>query len=93
MEQFSVISEADILAEIVDPNQPTLSPEQAHAVLALQFNDSAKERIRDLLSKNNAGSITPVEKANLERYVRVGQFLDLIQAKARLSLQPVRSAS
>jgi hypothetical protein len=29
----------------------------------------------------------------LEKYMRVGQFLDPMQAKARLSLQPTGSAS
>jgi len=82
------LTEADILAEVVAPDQPTLSEEFARAVLSVHFNDRATNRIRELLRKNNAGTITTVEKSDLEKYMRVGQFLDLMQAKARLSLQP-----
>lgn len=82
------LTEADILAEVVAPDRPTLSEEFARAVLSVQFNDRATNRIRELLQKNNAGTITTVEKSDLEKYIRVGQFLDLMQAKARLSLQP-----
>ena len=81
------LTEADILTEVVAPDQPTLPQEFARAVLSVRFNDSATEKIRELLQKNNAGTITTAEKADLEKYMRVGQFLDLLQAKARLSLK------
>lgn len=87
------LTEADILAEVVAPDEPSLSREFARAVLSVRFNDAATNRIRELLQKNNAGTIASAEKADLEKYLRVGQFLDLMQAKARLSLQPNRSAS
>ena len=93
MEANAPITEADILSEIVVPDDPTLSGDFARAVLSVRLNDAARDRIRDLLQKNNAGSITADEKAALDKYLFVGQFLDLMQAKARLSLPPVRSAS
>jgi hypothetical protein len=43
--------------------------------------------MRGLLQKNNRGTITGEERVVLERYLRVGRFLDLLQAKARVSLQ------
>jgi hypothetical protein len=82
------LTEADILAEVVAPDEPTLSREFARAVLSVRFNEEATTRIRELLQRNNAGTISAVEKSDLEKYLRVGQFLDLMQAKARLSLQP-----
>jgi hypothetical protein len=39
--------------------------------------------MRELLQKNNAGMITPEEKLTLDNYLRAGEFLDLMQAKAR----------
>ncbi len=93
MENNLTLTEADILSEVVAPNEPTLNQEFARAVLAVRFTDNATGRIRDLLQKKNAGTITPAEKSNLDKYPRVGQFLDWMQAKARLSLQPARSAS
>ena len=60
--------------------------------VSLHFNDQATDRIRDLLLKNTGGTITPTEKATLEKYLRVGEFLDLMQAKARLALHQNSSA-
>ena len=81
------ISEADILAEIVAPGEPGMSRDAARAILALKFKKDAEQRIRKLLRKNNQGKLTDEEQALLEKYLRVGQFLDLVQAKARLSLK------
>jgi hypothetical protein len=83
----NTLTEADILADVVAPEDPTLSQEFARAVLAVRFNDHATGRIRELLQKKNAGTITPAEESDLQKYLRVGQFLDLMQAKARLSLK------
>lgn len=65
-----------------------LSPEAARSILGLRFNDDAEQRMRHLLDKNNQGTITDSERAEMEKYLRVGMFLDLIQAKARSSLEP-----
>lgn len=43
--------------------------------------------MRELLEKNRASSLTKEEDEELENYCRVGQFLDLVRSKARLSLQ------
>ena len=80
-------TEADILTELIEPGRPILSPQVAHELLALKFNDEATSRIRELLRKNNAGTIAPEERLTLDNYLRVGGFLDLIQAKARGTLQ------
>ena len=92
MKAEGTLTEADILMELVDPSRPTLSPQVAQEFLALKFNDDATNRIRALLDKNNAGTITPPEKSTLGNYLRVGEFLDLMQAKARVTLHPNSSA-
>ena len=86
MSPQATLSEADILSEVVEPNRPTLSPELAEELLSWHFNDAATNRMRDLLQKNNAGTITPPEKQTLDKYLRVGEFIDLMQAKARITL-------
>ena len=86
MSTETILTEADILTEVVEPNRATLSPQLAEELLSLRFNDKATDQIRELLVKNNAGTITPAEKSTLEKYLRVGEFLDLMQAKARLTL-------
>ena len=39
------------------------------------------------MNRNNRGMITDAETSELEKYLRVGMFLDLIQAKAHVSLR------
>lgn len=91
-EHRTTLTEADILTEIVEPNRPMLSPQLAEELLSLHFGDKATNRIRELLQKNNTGTISPAEKATLEKYLRVGEFLDLMQAKARHTLHQNDSA-
>ena len=80
------ITEADILSEIVAPDRPGLTESAARSILSLGFSHRARERIRKLLEANNSGAIAADEKGELDKYLRVGQFLDLLQAKARVSL-------
>lgn len=87
MAQSTAISEADILEHVVSPVKGGLPPEAAHAILGLKFDKDATQRIRQLLQKNNRGTITSDERITLERFLRVGKFIDLLHAKARLSLK------
>jgi len=86
MESTATITEADILERVVSPNIASLTPEAARSFLEFKFDASATKRIRQLLQKNNRGTISADERTDLEKYLRVGQFLDLVHAKARLSL-------
>lgn len=87
------ITEVDILSEIVAPDQPTLSEASAREILSLRFNHQAVERMNELAEKNRRGELNDAERGLLEKYQRVGNFLNLLQAKARLSLAPARSDS
>ncbi len=81
------LTEADILAHVIAPDQPGLSPESARAILALQFDQIARERMNDLAERNRVGTLSDTERIELEKYLHVGQFLNLLQAKARVSLR------
>jgi hypothetical protein len=81
-----VPTEADILSEVIAPDRAGLSPECARSMLELRFTENATKRMGELLDKNNKGTINAEEREELEKYLRVGTFLDLLQAKARLSL-------
>jgi hypothetical protein len=80
------MNEADILDDVIDSGRGVLNPEAARFLLKLKFSRKASERIRRLLQKNNRGTLQAHESALLERYLRVGQLLDLLQAKAKLAL-------
>jgi hypothetical protein len=80
------LTEADILTEVINPEQPGLPPELAAAILDWKFSQQAIQRMNELAEKNRQGILGDAEKADLEKYLRVGTFLNLLQAKARLSL-------
>ena len=63
-----------------------MSPESARAILDLRFDPSALRRMNELAEKNRQGTLTEPERQEMDKYVRVGNFLNLMQAKARLFL-------
>ena len=77
------ITEGEILESIVAANGPALSPEAARSFLRLKFPAKDATRVRHLLRKNNSGRATAHERIALEKYLRVGQFLDILHARAR----------
>lgn len=92
MATASQISESDILERVIRPAVADLRPEAAQSFLEFKFDREATKRIRELLRKNNRGRISADERILLEKYLRVGQFLDLLKAKAKLSIEK-RSAA
>jgi hypothetical protein len=87
MEATNLITATEILDDVMRPVEASFGPEFARLLLKLRLSDDARQRIRQLLDRNNAGQLDESEKAALESYLLVGQFLDLLQAKARASLQ------
>jgi hypothetical protein len=79
-------TESEILEQVIRSDTVGLSPEAARALLGFRFNPAAVARMNELAEKNREGTIAPSERALLERYVRVGNFLNLIHAKARCAL-------
>jgi hypothetical protein len=88
MTPTTTISEADILEEVLSDTMAHLHPDAARSFLSFKFKPNTTKRIRTLLRKNNRGRISAEERITLERYLRVGQFLDLLQAKARTLMHP-----
>jgi hypothetical protein len=93
-ETATLESESEILEQVIEPGCAGMSREAAQALLRFQFNTAAVARMNELAEKNRNGSMAPAERALLERYVRVGNFLNLIHAKARCVLaKPASPAS
>jgi hypothetical protein len=78
--------EAAILSRVIGPDKPTLSPAAARSLLDLEFTADDQERMHQLLDKNQNGRLTKQEQQELETYRRIGRLIDLLCAKARLSL-------
>ncbi len=78
--------DADILTTVIASGQPDLEPAAAKSFLKLGFTANQKDRMHELAEKNNQGMLVEKERAELESYLRVGSFLNLMKAKARNSL-------
>jgi hypothetical protein len=83
---MSQITEADIFSRVIDPSNPSLSPEAARALLEIGFSETDHARMAELAGKSNDGSITEDERRELQGYVFVGDVLSMFKAKARASL-------
>jgi hypothetical protein len=79
-------TESEILEQVIESDSAGMTREAAQALLGFRFNTAAVARMNELAEKNRNGAITPSERALLERYTRVGNFLNLIHAKARCAL-------
>src|SRR4051812_26685314 len=55
-----------ILSRILEPDKPNLSMEAARALLALEFSQEDKDRMRQLLAKAKEGTLTPDEQAEAD---------------------------
>lgn len=80
-------ADAAILTRLIRPEQDDLSNEAAEALLRLHFDSKDLDRIHELVTKNQDDALTPAERSELESYLRISAFLDLMQAKARRSLK------
>ena len=80
-------TEAAIIARMIHAEKADLPNDTAKAVLGLfSFDQADLDRMHVLAVKNQEDALTPAEKAELETYLRVSYFIDLMHAKARLSL-------
>jgi hypothetical protein len=86
-------SEVAILSRMIDADKPTFSPEAARDILALDFTQADKDRMRQLSAKARRGTLTGDEQAEINNYERAGHVLGILQSKARRSLKSRRDAN
>ena len=56
-------------------------------MLKLGFSDKEQARMHELADKNQAGTLTQEESAELDNYVNAGDMLAILQSKARKLLK------
>jgi len=78
--------EANILTRVMQEDVGSLPKAAAKAMLTFHFPQSDLDRMHELAVKNQEGNLSKAEQGELEAYRRVGRFLDLLSAKARLAL-------
>jgi hypothetical protein len=72
----------DILTSVLSKSAQPLRPEEAQFILKWRFSDAEVERMHDLAQKNRDDTLTASERDELHGFLRVGQFLDVLHAKA-----------
>jgi hypothetical protein len=78
--------EAEIFTRLIRPKEK-VSQAAARALLRLDFDEADQARMHELALKNQADELTPREERELQSFLKVGLFLDLIHTKAKLSLR------
>jgi hypothetical protein len=87
MSLFVAESEAEIWGRTIQPETGNLSAEAARALLELKLSSLDVDRVNTLSAKAREGSLTVEESRELDNYLNVGRTLELMKAKARLSLR------
>jgi hypothetical protein len=76
-----------ILDRLLEPVVHTLTPEVARALIRLRADPELQAHMDELAEKCNEGLLSPEEREEYETSVRFGNFIALLQAKARALLK------
>ena len=79
--------EASILSRAIDPESGTWAASVAQGILSLALSSSDRDRMNELADKAREGSLGTDEQLEIESYRQACRLLDLMKAKARLSLK------
>lgn len=75
-----------LLSDFFEPLADALTPESAKLLASLKVSPSVQRRIDELAAKCNQGEMTEPERQDYEEYVRVGNVLAVLKAKAKAAL-------
>ena len=71
----------------LEPVSRCLTPEVAERLLKVEFDPEIEDRIELLAGRCSEGQLTDEERTEYESYVRTGNFITILQAKARKLLR------
>ena len=80
---------SEILVRTIRPDVGGLSTEAARAMLDFRLSQHDANRVNDPAAKAREGNLTANERVELDDYERITALLEIMQSKARLSLQQV----
>ena len=87
------VTETEIWIRVIQPAKGDLSPEAAREWLRLRLSSVDVERVRALSQKADEGTLTLDEERELDAFLNVGSVLELLKAKARLSLNRSKTSA
>jgi hypothetical protein len=76
------------LERMLEPVSRCLTPEAADRLIQLRADPQLQTRIDELADKCTEGDLTDEERAEYDTYVRAGNLIAILQAKARKSMVP-----
>lgn len=78
--------EAAIWARLIEAQRTELSSAAVAYLLSISFDETDRERMRQLAERSESGVLTAEECAELDSYLHVGNLLAVMQSKARIAL-------
>jgi hypothetical protein len=82
-----VANVSDIVSRMMEPGDAGLSAAVARKFLACQFSELERQRVAELLEKNNANVISRAEQSELQTLVVLSDIFNVLHAQARLFLK------
>jgi hypothetical protein len=79
--------EASILSRAISPDGGTWAPGVARGILSLTLSPADRDRMNELAARSHDGMLGADEQLEIESYRQACRLLDLMKAKARLSLK------
>jgi hypothetical protein len=76
-----------IWSRMLDAGCDTWSPDTARGILSIKLSAADRERMSELAVKIREQALTPDEEIEIESYRQVTRLLELMKAKARVSLK------
>jgi hypothetical protein len=86
-------TETAILSRAINPAQASWTPDAARSILDIKLTDEDAKRRDELAEKARQGTLSDEEAAELRNYGQVGRILELMKAKAKVSLSKTTLAS
>jgi len=78
---------AGILSRVIQPETGGWDKAAASAILSFSFSADDRERMHGLLEKAKAAELNEAEQTELQNLQKAGRTLELMKARARISLQ------
>ena len=80
------LAQSGAIERMLQAESDNLTPDVARAILHWRFADSDQNRVDELSAKARAGRLSQSEAEELDWYLLLGDFLTIVQSKARVAL-------
>jgi hypothetical protein len=76
----------DLISRVLEPENGSLHEELARFILTCRFPSEDQRRLRELAEKRRRGTLSEIEEAEMDRYIKAADFIEVLKAKAAASL-------